>query len=503
MQIAKLFSEIFHGNMNAHGVYNVDSKEGAKLVGKAATVRRPVTEELWQRHLDGKQGIGIIPINEESKCKFGAIDIDVYPVDYEAIAAKVRELKLPLIPCKSKSGGIHLYLFMKELTSASIVQGKLKEFAIKLGYGECEIFPKQTHILAERGDIGGWINMPYFNIAGPSDRHGVYPDGTTMSVEEFIKEVEEVTVSSDQLIGFALDLINEMVDGPPCLQYLITKKVSSGSRNIVLSNLCTYLKKADIETVVPRAHQFNQLYFDPPISDSEVQSTASSALKRSYDYSCTKSPLKQHCNKELCMTRKFGINKLSMEGFQLENLTKFNSDPPIWFVNIQGLNVRLELATEDLQNQVRFQTKCLNAANIYPPKMSNNQWLGMIQTLLQKVHIVEAPKDTSPKGQFYELLEKFCTNRVQAKSRDELLLGKPWTDDGFHHFRISDVMTYLDRNHFKELKLNQVASLLRDKGGDAGFVNVKGKGITYWKIPEFPKQTEGYEITNINKEQVL
>jgi hypothetical protein len=135
--------------------------------------------------------------------------------------------------------------------------------------------------------------------------------------------------------------------------------------------------------------------------------------------------------------------------------------------------------------------------------MNNNAWLAMIQKLLTTVNIIEAPKDTSPRGQFFELLEKFCTNRVQAKNKDELLLGKPWSSEGSHYFRISDVMTYLDRNHFKDLKLNQIASLLRDRGGEAGFINIKGKGITYWKIPEFIKQTEGYEVNGLNKEQAI
>ena len=36
--------------------------------------------------------------------------------------------------------------------------------------------------------------------------------------------------------------------------------------------------------------------------------------------------------------------------------------------------------------------------------------------------------DVSVQGQFKELLESFCTERAQAQSRDELLLGKPWTE---------------------------------------------------------------------------
>ncbi len=501
MQIAKLLLEIFHGSMDAYGIYTITGKEGSKLVGKAATIRRQVTEELWQSHIDGKQAIGIIPIDNDNKTFFGAIDIDIYPMDYAEIAAKIKQLKLPLIPVKSKSGGLHLYLFMKEKISAAMIQSRLKDFAIKLGHGDKEIFPKQTEIHADRGDVGVFINSPYYNIQeGHSERCGVYPDGTEMLLVDFIEEVTNMQQTIKDLMGFTLDLINEMVDGPPCLQYLIGKKITTGNRNVVLTNIGRYLSKADRENMLSRGHEFNNLYFDPPLPDSEVSSTITSSGRKEYDYSCTKSPLKQHCNKELCQTRKFGISALIVGNFQLENLTKYNSDPPIWFVNIQGLGVRLELSTEDLQNQVKFQTKCLNAANMYPPKMTNNQWLSMMQGLLQKVTIIEASKDTSPRGQFFELLEKFCTNRVQAKSKDELLLGKPWLHEGRHYFQIGKVMEYLERNHFKEFKLNQIASMLKDKGATTGFFNIKNKGVNWWSIVEFPVQTEGYEVQGIAKE---
>lgn len=487
--------------MDAYGIYTITGKEGNKLIGKAATIRRQVTQELWQGHIDGKQAIGIIPIDSDNKTFFGAIDIDIYPMDYAEIAAKIKKLKLPLIPVKSKSGGLHLYLFMKEKISAAMIQARLKDFAIKLGHGDREIFPKQTEVRAERGDVGVFINSPYYNIQnGKSERCGVYPDGTEMELVDFIEEVTSMRQSISDLMGFTLDLINEMVDGPPCLQYLIGKKITSGNRNVVLANIGRYLCKADKENLLSRGHEFNNLYFDPPLSDSEVSTTITSSGKKEYDYSCNKSPLKQHCNRELCTTRKYGINKLIVENFQLENLTKYNSDPPIWFVNIQGLGVRLELSTEDLQSQVRFQAKCLNAANLYPPKMSNNQWLSMMQNLLAKVTVIEASKDTSPRGQFFELLEKFCTNRVQAKSKDELLLGKPWLNEGRHYFKLSNVMEYLERNHFKEFKVHQIASMLKDKGGETGFFNVKNKGINWWSIPEFPKQNEGFEVQGIAKE---
>ena len=50
-----------------------------KVKGKSFVKREPVTNELWQNHLEGLEpSLGIIPINDDNKCKWGCIDIDSY-----------------------------------------------------------------------------------------------------------------------------------------------------------------------------------------------------------------------------------------------------------------------------------------------------------------------------------------------------------------------------------------------------------------------------------------
>ena len=146
------FSSLFAGLERAHGTYEIkDSRADGKLTGKAITVRENVTLQHWKDHLAGVKGLGIIPINDNSKVKFGAIDVDEYAeLDLKELSKKLEDLKLPLIPCRSKSGGVHLYLFCKEWVSAQLVKTKLEELSAALGFGGCEVFPKQIQILAER-----------------------------------------------------------------------------------------------------------------------------------------------------------------------------------------------------------------------------------------------------------------------------------------------------------------------------------------------------------------
>ena len=144
------FNSLFAGLERAHGTYEIkDSRADGKLTGKAITVREKVTLKHWKDHLTGVKGLGIIPINDNAQVKFGAIDVDDYTKDLKELSKQIFKLNLPFVPCRSKSGGIHLYLFCKEWIPAQIMKEKLEELASSLGFGGCEVFPKQIQILAE------------------------------------------------------------------------------------------------------------------------------------------------------------------------------------------------------------------------------------------------------------------------------------------------------------------------------------------------------------------
>ena len=159
------FKSIFLGLEIAYGQYQPGERgENGKQQGKAFIVRKPVTDELWDKHLKGEgPALGIIPITQNNDCRWGCIDIDEYNFDHTSLIKSIRNHKLPLIVCRSKSGGAHVFLFTKKNISASLMQSKLKQMAIILGYEGSEIFPKQTEILVERGDTGNFLNLPYYN----------------------------------------------------------------------------------------------------------------------------------------------------------------------------------------------------------------------------------------------------------------------------------------------------------------------------------------------------
>ena len=74
------FKSIFIGLDRAHGVTKVSESNGngKKIKGVSFIKREPVTDDLWQKHLNGTDSLGVIPINDDNNCKWGCIDIDSY-----------------------------------------------------------------------------------------------------------------------------------------------------------------------------------------------------------------------------------------------------------------------------------------------------------------------------------------------------------------------------------------------------------------------------------------
>ena len=216
--LTKKFYELFKGFSNAHGQTElIDSKKHGKQMSKSYMVREPLSLDLVQQHLDGKKGIGSIPIDENNQCRFGVLDIDEYNLDLQGLAKKIKKLKLPLTLCRSKSGGAHLYIFLSEPISATEIRDRLAEFASALGYGNCETFPKQEEVIVERGDVGNFINLPYFD-AEQTLRYAIRKDGEPASLEEFLELVDERSVLPDEFVGLTFGKqVDEFKDWAPCL----------------------------------------------------------------------------------------------------------------------------------------------------------------------------------------------------------------------------------------------------------------------------------------------
>jgi hypothetical protein len=402
--------------------------------------------------------------------------------------------------CRSKSGGAHVFLFAREPIPAAEMQRFLQgQRRPALGEAGREIFPKQSEILVDRGDTGNFLNLPYFG-GDQTMRYAIKDDGSAATLEEFYEPVRPVgpgpqTCKYPEEHQAAPD--HPIKDGPPCLQALCAQGVPEGTRNNALFNIGIYLKK-----VIPihwddALVEHNLKYVSPPLPNNEVQILVKQLHKKEYRYKCKDAPLNSFCNSGLCRTRKHGIGAHGPDAPQMSSLSKYNSEPPLWFLDINGK--RIELDTESLFAQVAFQKACVEKLNILPPTLRKQDWEQMLNALLKEMveteQITEASEDTSITGRFNDLLEEFCTHLQQAMDRDEILMGRPWTDDdeAKTYFRMKDLEAHLVRNNFKGMTHPKMAQRLRDLGGEPISLFLKNRAARCWKIPRFSRQDAPFD----------
>lgn len=492
------FSAIFDGLKEAYGTFKVEKKQAnGKNTGRAGLVRQPRTKDLWEKHLQGTFGIGIIPINEDNNCRWGCIDIDQYPLDHKALVDNIAKLQFPMVVCRSKSGGAHCFLFTKDWVPAVDMQKTLQHISAALGYSGSEIFPKQIKLHLDRGDVGNFLNLPYFN-AEEGLRYAIKDDGSSATLEEFFELYEQRVIDRDELLGLqSKEKAQEfMKDGPPCLQILCQQKISEGGRNNGLFNLGVYLRKAFPDSYETEILTYNATYLAPPLPLNEVNLVAKQLDKKDYAYKCTDAPINAHCNKDLCRTRKHGVG-VGTHGAPIANLRKYNSVPPVWFLDVNG--EPLELDTDALLSQAMFQKACMEQLNFMPPTSKKIDWEARIAGLLNEMKedetaVIEVAQDASTSGQFYDFLDEFCHHQQKAEDKEEILLRRPWADEdkNLTYFRLKDFEAHLRKNKFFEYKSHKIAQRLRDINGESVTLRIKNRVVRVWAVPFF--NTDALEL---------
>jgi hypothetical protein len=492
------FKNIFEGLKIAYGQYQKGdvAANGDKQKGKAFIVRKNVSDDLWEKHLQGEgPALGIIPIREDNTCRWGCIDIDSYNLDHGSLIQSIRHLNFPLIVCRSKSGGAHVFLFTKEFIAASLMQSTLKKIAKVLGYEGSEIFPKQTEILVERGDTGNFLNLPYYNGTNGL-RYALDDKGQAASLESFYSMYDQYACTNIQVKEIKIEekkIEEAFPAGPPCLNKLASVGFGEGSRNNALFNIAVYYKQAHPDSWEDKIVEANIKHMEPKLSNSEVQQLIKSVNRKGYDkYRCKDAPINAVCQSGLCRTKRFGVGFGEEEMPQLGNLTKYKSSPPQWFLDVDG--TRIELKTEQLYSSPLFALACLDQANLVVPVPKAKDWKQhFLKPMMNNLQEVEPLESLNPMNQLTGLLQDWTTNRQSARTMDDVFNKLPFTDENkqFTYFRMDDFYAFLKKNNWEidKIKTGNLLKRLEDTFVSEERVRIKKQQPRLIKIKTM-KQTE-------------
>jgi len=244
--------------------------------------------------------------------------------------------------------------------------------------------------------------------------------------------------------------------------------------------------------------RYNVDYLNPPLGHNEVGTVIKQLQRKDYHYKCEDQPIKPFCNKDICLTRKHGVGPAGVQN-QMSSLTKIDGDPPIWILDVDGQ--RVEISTDGLISQTRFQKDCVSQINKLPVTINQRAWQTKIQLLLDNLTIVEVPPDATIKGEFEDLLHSFCSERAKGADREDILQGVAVWVDGRVYFQIKDVKKHLSVNDFNHYSSNKITLRLQNIEAEKMFWRVKGKGIHVWSLPQaFFTSEETLELPELPKE---
>jgi hypothetical protein len=476
MTLEDRFFDLYRGLDRARGwnepQATVSSK--GKRNSKNQTLHSSYTVENWKPHLAGKEGLGVIPITDDATCSWGAIDVDIYPLDLVELEQKLKTYSLKMVVLRSKSGGAHLTIYFKEMESCSHVRAKLAEISVVLGLGEREIYPKQVR-LANKSDVGNWLNMPYFDVSN-TERYAII-NGKPASVEDFLDYAESLRLSSIEELVIPYD-DSLLHDGPPCLQKIMFLKAGQGERNNVLFNLGVYCRLKWESNWEESIEQYNRDNIEPPLNHREVGAMIKSLEKKSYSYTCNNQPLTTYCNREACKGREFGVTAFQHidVGVVLDSISKMKSEPPMWVVSLEG--IRTEIETEDLLDQSRFRKVCLNIINKIPGRMKAEEWDKFIRNKLSELEFIEMPIETRASDQVIQFMTKYFDSTPIAKTLSEVTLGRWMTTSEGHIFRGQDYIDFLTRQSVN-IDKRKLWSVLSNEGIRSQLV----KNQELWVVP--------------------
>lgn len=476
------FMTLYSGLQRAFGLFKS---------GRAKTIRQSVTYEDYDKHLNGGMGLGIVPVNEDSLCYFGVIDIDINDIDHQRLYDQIQYYKYPLVTCRSKSGGAHLYTFTKKPVPARFIRKLLAKWAAELGYGSSEVFPKQDAL--HNNDVGNWINLPYYDVMGDCVRFAIDKEGA-MTLPKFLDIAETMAKNNDLESEFGEQELEP--DGmPPCLSYFYHSGAGEGGRNEVLYSMGVYARKSDQVDVEDFLFRMNFKMIDPPLPAREIKTLLASVKKTNYQYKCKHPLFKQHCNPELCKRLKFGIGTgMDKDGDYDEHmigaLTKFLTSPVRWMIDVNGVDV--ELNTEELMNYQKVRCVSMERANIIAPPMKQEAWLLVLKERLTNVKEVDAPEDASVDGDIYQILGEFIQIAERGQQgREDLSRGIPVRDFIMELgektpvilFRSQDLLTYIKRRRINLNMTNNILWMqLRKMGVGHTKIRFKSTVLQVWYI---------------------
>ena len=477
---ASRFLDIFDCQRENYYTFVEEGKRerDSKTEGKYDRYEETVTVDVIEKHLNGIISVGLIPTRRDGTCSWGVIDVDgaIYHKDPVPVLKKIREKGYPLVPYRSKTSGLHLYLHIKGSVSAAEMRKKIHALAADLGFGGtlADKFPNEDAITKDKNGkykVGKCVNMPYQGTTkGYCTRYCLTDDGKAISIDDFFDYVEKFRITPKQFDDLTIQTENKEQNGPepewneypPCTQAFISNKVGEGQRNNALFNLAVLAHLKNPDQLKTELYERNKTCMNPPVErDSELDAIVAQIKDKEYFYQCETPIAKQFCNKEACRKRKYGIGPNQYIP-TVDSFFKHNTNPPYYVLTMEGNQIQL-LGKQIVQQQL-LREELFDQADIVWQTLNKRDWnmfLVSLKAMQKEVEDMKPGDDEKEDFNYYTRM--FIQETEPGDDISQLQAGYIFKDDEFVYFNLHTFKDFLNKKKGK--KSNQEVIRYLKNGG--------------------------------------
>ena len=216
---------------------------------------------------------------------------------------------------------------------------------------------------------------------------------------------------------------------------LLKDGIPEGNRDNMMYNIGVYLKKRYPDAWADKMQTYNQKYMRPPLSHEIILKKIASVGKHDYKYKCKDAPIVNFCNAKTCSKKEFGVGE-DIPGPEITGLSKYLSDPPIYFLTIDGETVELDDVT--LHDYEKLSVACMNQISLPLLPVGKIIWRKQLAKLFSKLELLEAPDSLKLETQIKDIVHNYI-HKSNGKSLEDVAKGTPY---------IGEKNTYIKWNSF-------------------------------------------------------
>jgi len=504
-KILQEFMDLFKGNSRGYGVGEFDGARQREEDNKWTpghvrwTWGQPGYGQ-YRAHLMGELLIGVGVLCDDGCVWFSCLDVDDYEIDYGDVMQRVRAIALPLCVFRTKSGGLRITLFFDEPISAEDLIPRMGKLSAMLGYAGCEIFPKQTKLLVDKGDCPSWIYLPYSGTGAYSGEPlfaeaGCMNDGGNLMeidlamqycLERRLNKLSFFNLFSAEKAADAngkkngkrhpdrifvqeenhIDTVDSVFhDGPVCLRILSRMGVGQGQQNHFLT-MCGIFLLRKYENWSEALRWVNTSILKPSGDPGKLESMIKRLPTQKYDYLCHDEPMSTFCDAHGCRNKKYGVGTNGGVDYPELGMTIVNTEPPTYIINVG--TKRMIMDSAELFSVRTFQIKFLEQRIHIPATRKQNDHIAWINGLLDTATEVEPKYIMRTNAAELEVLHEYFGRHVpiwvrrgQPDDRKDSVRVKE--EESRIYFKTDKLFEWMRRS-YKESDVKAMRVFLADKG---------------------------------------